>query len=641
MIQITTTSLPNGFDGVAYSQTIQQTGGEAPITWTKPTGTLPTGLSLNASTGAITGTPNTPGTYTFSILATDNNSDTDSQSYTVKIYDSLLASPIPDSGDTEVFIEAGEQVQFTATGGSGNFQWSVDGGNLINPSTGLLTAINGGSYTVTVIDTESGQITEIPIIISSQSQFCITSELANAAPSVAADVCCEFNVECGDKLQLRIPSFHVVENGNRMAVVYENIVQAVTGDASALRSISANAGATGNSVSFNRDAFFEIVTSYDMGLLTNGEFGIGWSSSNPDTSLTSIQHAVVWFSEVVNSVNTRFVEVRNNGVAESGSRVKILSGDAVTFGVVDGELQLWVNSIHKFTSAEDVSSCGDVFLDIGIAEANKAIGGYVTNLTWSIVTVGSGGQVGTIDANGVYTAPTNPLSGVVKVKGTVNSANFYANIRNIQPTPRFTSPQAFLNGRKAAIWVTNKKATDNDAIRIASDGSPDAIQNPGMIDLGTLEGSATFAEEITYQDFENDEGIYDQAVSSERATLTGTFLEVRDFSKLAVMMQHATLYPKRNGVSEIGVGGKTCGSCELRAVLIVESGSCGSGWDVIYMPRVQNAGNLSLEIGKKAASKYALNFRVLPDPSRAIGKQLYSIYQIPNCANTESDTTCD
>jgi len=162
-----------------------------------------------------------------------------------------------------------------------------------------------------------------------------------------------------------------------------------------------------------------------------------------------------------------------------------------------------------------------------------------------------------------------------------------------------------------------------------------------MIDLGTLEASATFAEEITYQDFTNDDGIYDQAVSEEKATLTGSFLEVRDLHKLATIMQHATLFPRVKGVTELGVGGKTCGGCDLRVALIVEAGQCGSGWDVIYMPRAQNAGNLSLEIGKKTAAKQALNFRVLPDTNRPIGKQLYSIYQIANCSETESTTTCE
>jgi hypothetical protein len=155
-----------------------------------------------------------------------------------------------------------------------------------------------------------------------------------------------------------------------------------------------------------------------------------------------------------------------------------------------------------------------------------------------------------------------------------------------------------------------------------------------------LEGSATFTEEIEYQNFDNDEGTYFTAVASEKATMTGTFLEVRDLDKLALLMQHSTLFPASRGVSELGVGGKTCGACDLRAVIIVESGNCGSGWDVIYLPRVQNTANLSLEIGKKTNTKYELNFRVLPDTSRQAGRQLYSIYQMDNCSGSIEGDAC-
>lgn len=635
-IEITTTTLPSGIISVAYSQTLAQTGGQAPLTYSVDSGTLPTGLTLNPSTGAITGTPSVAGLYNFVIEVSDDNSDTDTQAYEVRIYAALNTSPDPIGDDTAVYIDGGSQLQFSATGGSGEYQWSVTGGNLINPSTGLLTALNGGSYVVTLVDLESGQTSEIDIVITSQSQFCVEGESVAENPTAGNDACCEFNVECGDRLQLRIPSFHVVENGVKQPVQYSNLVQTVTGEASALQSIAAGAGATGNAVSFARDAFFEIVTSFDMAQTTNGEIAIGWSGSDADSTIGSIEHAVVWYTDT-----TRKVAVRHAGVDEAASDFDIAQGDAVSFGKIDGEFQLWINSVNVFTSAESATSCGDMMLDIGMEDTGMSIGGYVTNLTWSIVTPGTAGTVGSIDANGIYTSPANPLAGVINVLGALNNANFYVNIRNIQPTPRYTKPQAFLSGRKVSVWVTNRKATDNDIIRIASDGSPDAIQNPGMIDLGTLQASATFAEEITYQDFENDEGIYDQAVSSERATLTGAFLEVRDLDKLALMMQHATLYPKVKGVSELGVGGKSCGGCDLRVALIVEAGSCGSGWDVIYMPKVRNAGNLSLEIGKKTQSQYALNFRVLPDTTRPIGKQLYSIYQMPNCSNVDSENTCE
>jgi hypothetical protein len=635
-IQIITTSLPNGIDDVAYSQTVQTFGGEAPLTFSVSSGTLPTGLSINASTGVISGTPTTPGSYSFVIEVEDYNAATDTQSYSVAVYAALNTSPDPIDPATTVVVEAGNQVTFSATGGSGNYLWTVDGGNLINPLTGLLTAINGGNYTVTCTDQESGQIATVAITVTSQSQFCVTGEAAEALTNSSADACCEFNVECGDRLQLRIPSFHVMENGDKQAVVYENLVQAVTGEAGALRSTAAVAGASGNAVSFNRDAYYEIITSEDMADTAVGEVAIGWSPYDIDSTVASITHAVVWFTESA----TRYVEIRHNGVAEADTRFEIAEGDAVTFGMINGSPQLWINSVLQATSVEDFAACGEVVLDVAIEDSGVAIGGYVSGLTWTVATAGSAATVGAIDADGIYTSPSSPLAGIIQVVGTVGTANFYVNIRNIQPTPKFIKPQPFLAGRRAHVWVTNKRATDTELIRIASDGSPDAIQNPGMIYLGVLEGSAKFTEDNQTQDFSNDEGIYDTVITEERATLTGTFLEVRDLDKLAVMMQHATLYPTSKGVRELGVGGKGSRKCDLRAVIVVESGAGGAGWDVIYLPRVQNTANLDLEIGKKTNAKYELNFRVLPDVTRPSGKQLYSIYQMENCTGVDSGATC-
>ena len=68
---ITTTTLPDGTDGVAYSQTVQATDGTPPYTWSISAGTLPTGLTLNTSTGEISGTPTATGTFNFTVMVTD------------------------------------------------------------------------------------------------------------------------------------------------------------------------------------------------------------------------------------------------------------------------------------------------------------------------------------------------------------------------------------------------------------------------------------------------------------------------------------------------------------------------------------------------------------------------------------------
>lgn len=73
-------SVGNGVVGVAYSQTLSASDGVSPYTYAVTAGALPTGLSLS-SAGAITGTPTTAGTYSFTVTATDASSNTGSQAY--------------------------------------------------------------------------------------------------------------------------------------------------------------------------------------------------------------------------------------------------------------------------------------------------------------------------------------------------------------------------------------------------------------------------------------------------------------------------------------------------------------------------------------------------------------------------------
>jgi len=70
-LAITTTTLPGGSLGVAYTATLTATGGVAPYTWSLASGTLPTGLTLS-SAGVISGTPTAAGSATFTVQCSDS-----------------------------------------------------------------------------------------------------------------------------------------------------------------------------------------------------------------------------------------------------------------------------------------------------------------------------------------------------------------------------------------------------------------------------------------------------------------------------------------------------------------------------------------------------------------------------------------
>ena len=64
--------LPDGAVREAYRHRVRVNGGFAPYSWSISAGSLPAGLSFNASKGAITGIPTTPGVKKFTVQVTDS-----------------------------------------------------------------------------------------------------------------------------------------------------------------------------------------------------------------------------------------------------------------------------------------------------------------------------------------------------------------------------------------------------------------------------------------------------------------------------------------------------------------------------------------------------------------------------------------
>jgi phospholipase C len=76
-LSVATTSLPSGLTHIIYTgATLQATGGVQPYTWTVITGTLPSGLALDGTTGSISGTATTAGLSDFIVAVTDSETPT-------------------------------------------------------------------------------------------------------------------------------------------------------------------------------------------------------------------------------------------------------------------------------------------------------------------------------------------------------------------------------------------------------------------------------------------------------------------------------------------------------------------------------------------------------------------------------------
>jgi len=93
-LSITTTAIPNGSVGVAYSSALTATGGSLPVTWSVAGGALPPGLTVNTASGLLSGTPTTPEPYSFVVQVSDSSipTQTATQSLSVTISPLVIAT---------------------------------------------------------------------------------------------------------------------------------------------------------------------------------------------------------------------------------------------------------------------------------------------------------------------------------------------------------------------------------------------------------------------------------------------------------------------------------------------------------------------------------------------------------------------
>src|SRR2546423_1026642 len=155
------------------SATLQAIGGVSPYTWAVISGSLPAGLSLNGSTGVISGTPTTAGPSTFTVRVTDANSATATQILTITInaaYVSLASgsSTAPSSGSSGALTQAQEHatafIVDAAAGGVPTWSGGYASGVLANIQTNALTRLSAAQQVVnaTTALTASGTITSAP-----------------------------------------------------------------------------------------------------------------------------------------------------------------------------------------------------------------------------------------------------------------------------------------------------------------------------------------------------------------------------------------------------------------------------------------------------------------------------------------------
>lgn len=174
-ITINNSSLSSGTIGSSYTQTLTASGGyPGSYCWSLYSGSLPAGLTLSSS-GVIGGTPQTAGSYTFTVQVGNTCSNPATiarQQYTVVVYPtiSITSNTLSSGKEGNAYSQT-----LSATGGNGSYVWSISAGSLpagLTLSTaGIIsgTPTTGGDYTFTarVSDTQN------PAAATATKQFTI------------------------------------------------------------------------------------------------------------------------------------------------------------------------------------------------------------------------------------------------------------------------------------------------------------------------------------------------------------------------------------------------------------------------------------------------------------------------------------
>jgi len=490
--------------GVAYNSSFVATGGVAPYTFSISVGALPPGLSLNTSTGAVTGTPTAAGTYNFTGQVVDsqnNTATTPSSSIVVSPPVLTLSGP---TGTAQVGVAYSSAL--IASGGAPPYTFSIISGalppglSLSNPSTGAITGTpttqGTFNFTAQVMDSNENTATaNCSVTVTAAGVISTTTTLnlsptsipvgsvgpivmtATAAPASGSGTPTGSVTYFNGSTQIGTVTLSsgvgtLNYNPSSLAVGIYSITAVYSGD-----SMFASSTSPAQTLGITQTGPFAYVAnngsntvsviSIPTGQVTNaifvasGPWGAAISPDQTQVYVTSNQGNSV---SVINTANgslgaTIPVQSSPMGVAftPDGSSVYVVNGGSNTVSVINVETQTVVATVPV----------GNSPVNVAMAPTSNGTFAYVTNSgsnTVSVIAVGgSPAVVATIPVgSGPHGVAVSPNSSLAYVENAVSQTVSVISVATNQVTATIsTGGKAFVAAftpDSSTAYVVNKES---------------------------------------------------------------------------------------------------------------------------------------------------------------------------------------